>query len=267
MPRRVLVLAPHPDDAEFFAGGTIARFAREGERVVLVIASDGRKGSFEHAAEALADVRRQEARAAAEVLGVEEVIFLGHPDLELDTLPAGLLRGEFIRLIRQHRPHAVITQDPFAVMDVHPDHRAVAWAASDAIHFAMLPLVRPEDSREGLDPHFVAEKYFYAEVGGAENKVIDISQTMDIKLAALAEHASQMTFLVEEIRRQAGLAELDVSAVLGSGSDDPMTAVAWAMRSQAAEIGKRIGVPYGEAFRFTRFHPLIESLLSANRPS
>ena len=262
MPQSILVFAAHPDDAEFFAGGTLARMAREGARLRLAIATDGRRGSFSIDSDRLAETRQEEARRAAAVIGAEPPLFLGHPDLELDRLPPGTLREQFIRLIRELRPDVLFAPDPFVAQEIHPDHRAVAWAASDAVHFATLPLMHPEHVLAGLTPHFVAEKYFYAETPAASARIVDISQTIDLKLRALAEHRSQMEFLVEDVRRQAVVAGLDLQSVIGAALDDPMAAVEWAMRAQAAEVGARLGLAYGEAFRYVRFHPIVEDLLA-----
>jgi len=262
MPRTVLVFAAHPDDAEFFAGGTLAKLAREGASVTLAIATDGRKGSFDYGSDELARVRSQdEAQRAAAALGADPPILLGHSDLELDTLPPGQLREQFVRLIRQYRPDALFAHDPFARFETHPDHRAVAWAASDAVTFAALPLMHPEHLEQGLEPHFVVEKYWFSDDASIFNRVIDTSATLDVKLAALAEHKSQMKFLVEDVLRQATLAGLDAASMLGEAVNDPMAALAWAMQAQAAQIGQRIGVQFGEAFRYTRFHQFVETLL------
>jgi hypothetical protein len=121
--------------------------------------------------------------------------------------------------------------------------------------------MHPEHLEEGLQPHLVAEKYFYSEHPPSTNRVVDITATIDVKLKALAEHKSQVTFLVEGIVREAHMAGLNVEAILGSMASDPMAAMEWALRADAAEVGKRIGVAYGEAFRYVRFHPLVENLL------
>ncbi|NCP15907.1 PIG-L family deacetylase [bacterium] len=260
-PKMILALVPHPDDAEFYAGGTIARMIAEGAQAVIVIATDGRRGSFQHDSETLINLRREEAKQAAAVLGAEPPILLGHADMGLDALPPGFLREQFVRLIRQYKPDVVITEDPFAPDEVHPDHRAVAWAASDAISYASLPLVHPEHLAEGLQPHFVLEKYFYAENPSGANKIVDVTDTMEKKLAALAEHKTQMTFLFEDVVRQARLAGLNLEAMLGEAIQDPLAAISWALKAQAASIGQRTGVQFGEAFRYARFHPFIESLV------
>ena len=263
MPKIVLALAPHPDDAEYYAGGTLAKFAREGARVIIVVVTDGRCGSFAVDSATLSDLREAEARRGATVLGAEPPIFLGYADYTLDTLPPGQLREQFVRLIRQFRPDVVVVEDAAALGDAHPDHRAVAWAASDALTSAALPRVYPQHLAEGLQPHFVVEKYFYAEEGLGANMAVDVSETLAQKLAALAEHKTQMEFLVDDVMRQAQAAGLDVAARPAVPAGDPAALVAWAMKRQAAAIGKRFGMAYAEAFRCVRFHPFIETLLTA----
>ena len=111
MPVTVLALVPHPDDAEIYAGGLLAKLASEGATAQIVVATDGCCGSFlEHSAQ-LVELRGEEMRRAAAVLGAQPPTLLGFPDMGLDTLPAGVLREHFVRAIRQHRPDIVITQD------------------------------------------------------------------------------------------------------------------------------------------------------------
>jgi LmbE family N-acetylglucosaminyl deacetylase len=171
-------------------------------------------------------IRREEAIRAAAVLGAEPPVFLEHPDLELALLPPGLLREQFVRLIRQYKPDVVIAEDPLYIAEVHPDHRAVARAASDAVNFCHLPLFYPEHMDEGLEPHFVVEKYFYTPDPAGANKIVDITDTIEKKIAAMAEHKSQVRFLVEEVVRQAQLAGLDLKAILGPMVEDPAAAMA-----------------------------------------
>ncbi len=265
MPHTVLVLTPHPDDAEFFAGGTISQMAAAGDRILIAIATDGRCGSFAYDSDTLAAIRAEEARRGAALLGAEPPTLLGHPDMGLDRLPTGYLREQFIRLIRRHRPGVVICQDPFTPGETHPDHRATAWAATEAINASHLPLVHPEHAAEGLAPHFVVEKYFYREAAEGANRIVDISATFDRKMAALAAHESQVAFLVEEVMRQAALAGVDIASMLGDAASTPLAALRWAMQAQAAGIGQAIGAPgvttLGEAFRYTRFDPILEAIL------
>lgn len=260
--KTVLALVPHPDDAEFYAGGLLAWLIDEGHCVRIAVATDGRCGSFEQGGEALAALRAEEMRRAAAVLGAEPPILLGYPDMGLDQLPPGVLRERLLRLIRQHRPDIVVTEDPFALYDLHPDHRAVAWAAAEAINASDLPTIHPEHLAEGLAPHFVPEKYFYGEHLPGANKIIDTTDYLPRKLAALAEHRSQVGFLVEGVLREARLAGLDLATTFGPAANDPLALLAWGIGAQDAAVGQRIGARYAEAFRYVRYHPLVEAALA-----
>jgi LmbE family N-acetylglucosaminyl deacetylase len=195
-PASVLVVMAHPDDAEFSAGGTLARWTREGSRVTYCVCTDGDKGTSDPGRDPreVAEQRIDEQRSAARVLGVEEVIFLGHPD---GILQATLeLRRDVVRVIRRVRPEAVLCSDPTRRFGPgyinHPDHRAAGEAALDAVYpSARDPLVFPELVREGLEPHRVAQVFVAAP--SEPNCLVDISDTLECKLEALRQHRSQVT--------------------------------------------------------------------------
>lgn len=264
MSKTVLALVPHPDDAEFFAGGTIAKMAAEGDRVFIAVTTDGSKGSFELAGKELSDARSKEMAAACTVLGAETPIMLGFTDFELDRLPPGKLREAFVRLIREQRPDVVITEDPFWLGETHPDHRAVAWAAMEAINYAFLPRLHPEHLEQGLQPHFVTEKYYYSEEPSRFNKIIDISATFDTKVAAMAAHASQVEFLVQGIFNEANLAGVDLKAALGEKADDKLALLRMGMQMAAAKIAAVQGLELAEAFHYERYNPMVEIFLTAS---
>jgi LmbE family N-acetylglucosaminyl deacetylase len=262
MPEIVLALAPHPDDAEIFCGGTLAKFASEGATIHIVVATDGRKGSFLEESDELAALRAEEMRRGAAALGAQPPVLLGFPDMELDTLRPGVLREHFVRYIRKFRPDIVFAQDPYALYESHPDHRAVAWAALEAINSAPLPLAYPQHLAEGLQPHLVREKYFYGpELPGA-NTIVDTTYFIERKIASVAEHRSQVVFLVEGIARQAAMAGLDIHQVAGGTAGGPVDLLAYGLRAQDAVVGKKIGVAYGEAYRWARYHALVEGALA-----
>lgn len=191
-----MVIVAHPDDAEFSSAGTVARWAREGKEIVYVLCTSGDKGTSDlnvSPAE-LAEIRRQEQRNACRVLGVKDVVFLGYEDgVLVSTLE---LRKDLVRQIRKYRPDAVICPDPTSRWYGqqylnHPDHRAAGDAALDAVYpSARDPHVFPDLLAEGLQPHKVREVY----ITSRENADlwIDISETIDVKIAALHEHVSQI---------------------------------------------------------------------------
>ncbi|RMG73306.1 MAG: PIG-L family deacetylase [Chloroflexi bacterium] len=195
--KRVMAIFAHPDDPEFFAGGTLARWAAEGAQVTFVLATSGDKGSEDpqmtHTR--LIEIREEEERLAAKTLGATEVIFLRQPDGELMHTLA--LRRELTRLIRLKKPDLVVTCDPTAywygnTYINHPDHRAIG----DVTMAAVFPAARDRlnfielERDEGLETHKV--KYLYL-AGAVEPTVyVDISDYVETKIAALREHKSQI---------------------------------------------------------------------------
>jgi LmbE family N-acetylglucosaminyl deacetylase len=195
-PASVLVVMAHPDDAEFSAGGTLAKWIRSGTRVTYCLCTNGDKGSADptlNSAE-VARIREMEQRAAAAVLGVADIVFLGNPDGALEATLE--LRRQVVEVIRRVRPEAVISPDPTRhygpTFVNHPDHRAAGEAALAAVFpSARDPLMFPEMVRDGLAPHRVAQ-LFIANPSDV-TCLVDISETIELKIAALREHRSQVT--------------------------------------------------------------------------
>ncbi|HEV8675972.1 MAG TPA: PIG-L deacetylase family protein [Methylomirabilota bacterium] len=225
---RILVVVAHPDDAEFGCAGSLARWVAEGQEVFYCVATSGNRGSEDPAMtpERLAAIREAEQRAAAGTLGVKDLVFLGYPDGELeDTREA---RRDVVRAIRRFRPDRIVTQNPFPSLNPysgHRDHRHAGRLALDAVYpYARDRLHFPELLAEGWQPHKVREVYV---MGHAEpDTFVDVSATMEQKLAALRCHASQLK---------------DFGVVEGL------------VRQRAADVGKPHGYTYAEAFRLIEF--------------
>jgi len=188
----VLVIVPHPDDAEFGAAGAVARLVKSGKTAAYVVCTKGDKGTSDRqmAPDKLAEIRQAEQREAARILGVSDVVFLGYPDQQLEyTLE---LRKQLVRLIRQYRPQTVFTVDPYQrYFWWHRDHRICGEVTMDAIFpYARDHLAYPDLLDEGLEPHKVTELLLM----NAEeiNYRVDITEVWDAKLAALMAHKSQM---------------------------------------------------------------------------
>ena len=159
-PAQVMVVTPHPDDAEFGVAGTIVRWVKEGKDVVYIVCTNGDKGAKDVniKPENLVKTREKEQRAAAESLGVREVIFLRRPDQSLEDTPE--FRKEIVRLIRMYRPETVVTADPYRRYLWHRDHRITGQVVLDAVFpYARDHLAYPELLDEGLQSHKVSEVF------------------------------------------------------------------------------------------------------------
>lgn len=224
--KRVLLVAAHPDDPDFSSAGTVANWVRSGIEVVYILATSGDKGTPDKdmARSALGSRREDEQRAAAQRVGVKEVVFLRFPDGEL--MPSLELRGAVTRMIRKYKPYAVMTHDPLTLFYNnefinHPDHRAIGQATVDAIYpTARDPLQFHEQILEGLEPHKVKEIYLWG--SDQPNVLVDISDTIGDKIEALKMHVSQVGEAKELEER---------------------------VKSRASMAGELYGLSYAESFR------------------
>lgn len=219
-PERVLVIVAHPDDADFGAAGTLARWVRDGSRCWLVCCTSGDAGADDASTDPLELARRREdeQRAAAEVVGYAGVTFLHRPDGALDNDLA--LREQLVRVIRDWRPDAVLTMDPTVLIQdnkhiQHVDHRVAGQAALDAVY----PAARNAMAfphlvlQEGLQPHSV--KWLYLFFSDQPTAWVDISATLDVKVAALRRHASQLR-RPDELEESIGSWARDDGQAIGS---------------------------------------------------
>lgn len=195
-PESAMAIVAHPDDIEFGCVGTLARWSKAGARISYLLCTSGDVGIAKEGmtrAQAI-EIRETEQRAAAAVAGATEVIFLREPDGMVEaTLD---LRRKLVREIRRFRPEVVITGDPQMLWAGdnyinHPDHRAVALAAVDAIFPASgQPNLFEELAAEGLTAHKVRKVFINNWREG--DYYVSIDETIDVKVAALKEHKSQM---------------------------------------------------------------------------
>ena len=187
----VMVITPHPDDAEYGAAGTVAKWVREGKDVVYVVCTNGNKGSNDPGmdAERLAEIREKEQLAATDLLGVSEVIFLRYEDQALEDTPE--FRKDIVRLLRLYQPEIVVTSDPYRRYIWHRDHRITGQVVMDAVFpYARDRLAYPDLAQIGLKPHKVKEVLAWA--AEQPNYFSDITDTFEVKMAALHCHHSQV---------------------------------------------------------------------------
>lgn len=226
--QRVMAIIAHPDDAEFTCAGTLALWAGQGAEIGYVVCTDGSKGRGDPSLspEQLAAVRRAEQRAAADLLGVREVVFLGHPDGELSRV-AGL-ETKLALWLRRFRPQVVLTFDPWRPYQLHPDHRAVGLAALNAVLAAGNPRFFPGQLAGEVQAHRVETVYLFATE--QPDAWVDITATFGRKMAAIDCHRSQV------------------------GDRPDITAQ---VRRCNRDYGQQAGTSYAEAFKV--LHPFCET--------
>ncbi len=226
-PKAVLAVFAHPDDMDFSSSGTIAKWAAKGSNITYLVCTDGSKGSEDPkiTPRKLAAIRKKEQLEAAKILGVKDVIFLGHRDGEL-VVDMKLKEG-IARVIRQKKPDLVITLDPTFLYSTkrgfvnHSDHRAAGQAAIDAV----FPLARdrlnfPHHEKQGLVPH--KTKTLLLVSFDEPEHFEDISKTLSKKLKTLQAHVSQVP----------------------SGSVFEKR-----IRERARMLGRKAGMSYAEGFK------------------
>jgi LmbE family N-acetylglucosaminyl deacetylase len=221
--RRLMVIAAHPDDAEYGCAATVAKRTAAGWEAVFCILTSGDKGSKDPSLlpGRLAGIREKEQRAAAESLGVKQVVFLRHPDGMLENTMA--LRRELAGVIRRERPDLVMTIDPWKPYQTHPDHRAAGQAALDAVYAAKEVFLFPEQLTGDVGPWRVSEVHLFW--AGTPDYWEDVSDHLDRRIAALALHKSQV--------------------------DEGPRELAEGVREEAAELAREsgLGCRYAEAFK------------------
>ena len=228
-PASAVAIGAHPDDIEFGAGGTLARWAADGCVVHHLVLTDGSKGTWDAGAdvEALVATRQLEQRAAAAALGATgDVHFVGRVDGELEADVA--TRVEVARVLRQLRPEVVLGHDPWRRYRLHPDHRAAGWLTCDGVVAAREPHVRIDDL-----PAWRPSALLLWEADEPD-LLVDVTSYTDAKLAALLAHASQLR------------------STMDIGDPDDAEAIARFRRrvlDRLAEWGRQAGVASAEAFK------------------
>ena len=225
VPLRAMVIFAHPDDAEIGAGATTALWASSGTEITYVQCTTGSSGSNDLAmtSDRIVAIRATEQRAAADAIGVGDIVVLDHPDGEIEADRAFL--GEIVHALRKYRPEVVFTHDHHRTNGFqHRDHRNVGITVQDAIYpYARDHLHFPEQLTGGIEPHKV--KYLFYWGTDQANVIVDVSNSVDTKINALAKHKSQVPGL-------------------SSGSDMDLR-----MRGRHVDAAKGYGFEYGEAFR------------------
>lgn len=230
-PARALTIGAHPDDAEFGAGGLLARWAADGCHITMLVVTDGSKGTWnpDMTTEELVSLRRREQRAAADALGASDLVMLEHVDGELEASMA--LREELCFWIRQARPDVVLSHDPWKRYMLHPDHRATGMGAIDAVVAARDHLFFPGQLSDSVTKHRPDDILLWS--ADEPNHWEDITTTFDQKISALLCHSTQAETTMGD-------------AHLG---DDRRKDFEQRLRTWSQQQGEPVGLALAESFR------------------
>ena len=262
--RIVLLVVAHADDPALFLGGTIAAWADAGWRVVCVRVTDDRRDSAGLDEARTIAANGAELRSAAAILGIAQIIDLGYETDVLGDASEVALRARIIGLIRQHRPYALATFDPYSLFgEDNLDHKVVAAAVDEAFWTSQFDKHEPEQVAAGLAPHGCFERWYFGRPVGQVTDVVEIGSGLERKIAAACAHATPMRNYVAQLRLQArtgGYASDLLERAFADGDVRPV--VEPLLRRQAAAAGARHGLAVAEEFRVVRFNGMLDWLES-----
>lgn len=253
--RVVLIVVAHADDVTLFIGGTTAAWAAAGWKVVVVRVTDDRWDSVGLSEAETIAANTVEFQQALGVLGVDEVVELGYPTDTLADVSEVELRERLIRLVRVHRPYALVTFDPYAMYgEDNQDHLKVAAAADEAFWTSQFDKHHPEHLAEGLALHGCFERWYFGRRVVEVTDVVDISSSLDRKVDAACRHTTMLTNFANQLCLQASTGGWHLplaSDVVATGDVRPL--IEPLLRAGAARTGAAHGLAAAEEFRVVTF--------------
>jgi len=257
MNKLVLAVIPHADDAAAMCGGTLAKFADQGWKAVIARVTNDDKDSVR--LPTLGETERVNAaqfQEAARILGASETVNLGFVTDVLADTPLTKIRERIIYLFRKYRPFAVMCFDPFAPFEPNQDHVRVAQAVEEAYWVSNFHLHHPEHLQEGLAPHAVCERWYYARTPFHANHVEDITDTIERKIDALCAHDEMLRNTLHQLQLQLRTWGRRVPRIDAAIQGDFKPLVAELVRADALSTAREFGLPDGrlaEVYRVNRF--------------
>ncbi len=243
-------IAPHSDDHSILAGGTIAKLIAEGYTGYLIRTSNDEKDSYDLSLGQTVAANEADNLAMAKVLGIKQVFDLGYRNHRMDDDSRVEMRARLIFLIRLLKIDTILSYDPWGHYEENPDHYVTAQCVEAACWMAGGHLDFPEHFAAGLQPHSVSEKYYYARGPQLVNRVVDVSTTMDQKMAAIRANKTMIGNMTREFRDALAKRNLKLPELEG----DPDRAIrAYAdlrFRNGFAQRGKFYGLEYAERFHY-----------------
>jgi LmbE family N-acetylglucosaminyl deacetylase len=240
----ILAVYAHPDDAEFLASGSMAKWSEEGHQVYAISATDGSMGSkiVGQTRAEVAERRKGELTRAMEVIGGREPVGFWFPDGLLSS-HCEELKEKLSFWIRKLRADRIVTLDPWSSYEIHPDHITVGRIASEVAVFTCFPLYFPDQIEAGLEPYQPQEVWYMLPTERAPNRIVDIGGTFEKKVESILCHQSQVEMLADWF-----LPDADPRNLTPDERDQLAAAVHDLIRTMASGLGQRYEVGVAEAF-------------------
>jgi len=243
-------IAPHSDDHSILPGGTIAKLIDEGYTGYLIRTSNDEKDSYDLSPGQTIAANERENEAMAKLLGIKQVFNLGYRNHRMDDVSRVEMRSRLIFLFRLLKVDTIFSYDPWGHYEENPDHYVTAQCVEAACWMAAGHLDFPEHFAAGLKPHAVREKYYYARGTQAVNRVVDISTTIDKKMAAIRANKTMVGNMLRDFRDQLAARKLKLPELEGDNDSAIRAYADLRFRQSSARRGAEHGLPYAEKFHY-----------------
>ncbi len=243
-------IAPHSDDHSILAGGTIAKLIAEGYTGYLIRTSNDEKDSFDLSIGQTIAANESDNQKMANLLGITKVFDLNYPNHALDDVSRVEMRARMIFLFRLLKVDTIFSYDPWGHYEENPDHYVTAQCVEAACWMAAGHLDFPEHFAAGLNPHRIKEKYYYARGPQLVNRVVDISTTIDQKLAAICANRTMIGNMVQELQSELAARGLKLPQLEGNAPEAIRAYADVRFRDAAARCGQEYGLAFAERFHY-----------------
>jgi LmbE family N-acetylglucosaminyl deacetylase len=251
-----MIISPHADDAAAFCGGTIAKFASEGWKVILVRVTDDSKDSVGLSIEETIQKNTQDLHKAAKIMGISEIIELGYVTDCLGDISKVELRERFVYLFRKHRPYSVFSFDPYGKYENNLDHIAVAQTVDEAYWVSTFDKHHPEHFEEGLEPFSVCERWYFARNLLDANYAVDITGFLETKVKAMCAHEAMVKNILNQYRLQLKTWGKRMAWLEETMQGNPYPLIGLFFQEEANMVAAKFELGkgrMGESFRLERF--------------
>ena len=240
----ILAIYAHPDDAEFFASGSLSKWASEGHEIYAICCTNGNMGTHDNklSSEELASIRQKELSSAMKVIGGHEPIGFWFPDGYLRKYRQEL-KEKLSYWIRKLKPNRIITFDPWQQYEIHPDHMEAGLITSEVATFTAFPLFFPDQISDELSPHQTQELWYMVPTSRKVNRIVDITNTFDKKVKSLLCHRSQLPLLSDIL-----LPGIDPYTITDDELSDIENSISDLLSMLSSSIGNNFEIDLAEAF-------------------